>query len=181
MRHHRGRRHRPLPRAGALRGRGRPPPTAASATGAAALRRKLSREYAWGKVRLKTPGLYVAFVLYLYSVFICQMTVMSFSPDKTRAFLPALLGDKYVDLMVVPCVVQRRDPPRTLVVQFPTRCNRRGGEDTCTRGPIKGATSDPPVISREARTHDQRGTRLGHWRRTRSDVREDVRATSSST
>ena len=102
-------------------------------------------------------------VLYLYSVFICQMTVMSFSPDKTRAFLPALLGDKYVDLMVVPCVVQRRDPPRTLVVQFPTRCNRRGGEDTCTRGPIKGATSDPPVISREARTHDQRGTRLGHW------------------
>ena len=102
-------------------------------------------------------------VLYLYSVFICQMTVMSFSPDKTRAFLPALLGDKYVDLMVVPCVVQRRDPPRALVVQFPTRCNRRGGEDTCTRGPIKGATSDPPVISPEARTHDQRGTRLGHW------------------
>jgi len=41
-------------------------------------------------------------VLYLYSVFICQMTVMSFSPDKTRGFLPALHGDKYVDLMVVP-------------------------------------------------------------------------------
>ena len=52
--------------------------------------------------------IYVAFILYLYSVFICQMTVMLFSPDKTRAFLPALLGDKYMDLMVVPCFVETR-------------------------------------------------------------------------
>jgi len=119
--------------------------------------------------------------LYLYSVFICQMTVMSFSPDKTRGFLPALHGDKYVDLMVVPCVVQRREPPRALVGQSPTRFHRGGGGDTCTRGPIKGATSDPPVISREAGTHDHRGTRLGHWWPTRSNVREDVRATAFST
>jgi len=43
---------------------------------------------------------------------------MSFSLDKTRAFLPALLGNKYVDLMVVPCVVQRRD--RTLASRVPS-------------------------------------------------------------
>ena len=63
----------------------------------------------------------------------------------------------------------------------PEVCGFPGCGDTYTRGPIKGTTSDPPVISRQARTHDQRGTRLGDWWSTRSDVREDVRATAFST
>jgi len=62
----------------------------------------------------------------------------------------------------------------------PEVCGFPGCGDTYTRGPIKGTTSDPPVISRQARTHDQRGTRLGDWWSTRSDVREDVRASAFS-